>query len=156
MSWKFKFDQLSQKKLPVQSKNQKLLESETLVENQQILENRDEEIYALRQQLQSLKNLYKNVKSQKKTDFPKACPEVFAENEYSRQRIEKLMAVLAEREKQIWTLQREAKQQHASAIDAWQKERQEKLLALEEVAALQQQLQMLKEKLTSLRESPKG
>ena len=70
------------------------------------LENRDREIYALRQQLQTLKMLYKNAKNDV---FPqKTISKPHSESDYSKQRVEKLMAVLAEREKQMRMHQQEA------------------------------------------------
>lgn len=110
------------------------------------LENSEREIYALRQQLQALKTLYKNTKAQTETSSKKNPFDKPVESEYSKQRIEKLMAVLAEREKQMRGLQADAKQQQAMAVDEWQKERQAKQIALEEIAALHGQLEFLKAK----------
>jgi chromosome segregation ATPase len=121
----------------------------SIEEPKTVLENRDREIYALRQQLQTLKTLYKQAKMQVEMPVQKSSVDLPSENEYSKQRIEKLMAALAEREKQMRVQQQEAKQQQVFAVDAWQKERQAKQTALEEIAALQGQLEFLKTKMTA-------
>lgn len=138
MSSLFKLNQLSARK-----------ESAGIKEDLGIpLDEKDREIYALRQQLQTLKTLYKNTKSQTASS-PKNIDEISSESTYSKQRIEKLMAALAEREKQKRVLQQESKQQIAQAIDEWQKEKQAKQMALDEVAALRSQLEFLKSKVVS-------
>ncbi|HEV8051859.1 MAG TPA: hypothetical protein VGP47_05135 [Parachlamydiaceae bacterium] len=113
------------------------------------LENQDKEIYALRQQLQTMKTLYKNTKVQK-TDIPKSKNNTsnipVSESEYSKQRVEKLMAVLAEREKQMRLQQQEANQQHAKTVGEWEKEKEAKQNALCEIAALHGQVEFLKTK----------
>ena len=114
-----------------------------------VVENQDKEIYALRQQLQTLKTLYKNTKVQK-ANLPHTRKSTAItptnESEYSKQRVEKLMAVLAEREKQMRLQQQEANQQHAVAIAEWQKEKEAKQNALCEIAALHGQVEFLKSK----------
>lgn len=125
-------------------------EAPTIIEEPKTaLETSDREIYALRQQLQTLKTLYKNAKAQNETSAKRNADENPIDSEYSKQRIEKLMAVLAEREKQMRGMQADVKQQQALALDEWQKERQAKLIALEEIAALHGQLEFLKTKVAS-------
>jgi chromosome segregation ATPase len=110
------------------------------------LENRDREIYALRQQLQALKTLYKNLKIQ-----AESTPLIQGSHhsEYSKQRIEKLMAALAERERQMRLMQQEFRQQLMGVDEECQKERLAKQHALNEVSALHGQLESLKEKINS-------
>lgn len=117
--------------------------------SQVAIDNQDKEIYALRQQLQTLKTLYKNTKVQKSNihHTRKNSPNTpIDESEYSKQRVEKLMAVLAEREKQMRLHQQEATQQHAIAVAEWQKEKEAKQNALCEIAALHGQVEFLKGK----------
>lgn len=139
MSSNFKLNQLS-----AQQEIHSLLE-----EPNTALENRDREIYALRQQLQTLKILYKNSKAKTEVFQPKNSDESSIENDYTKQRIEKLMAILAEREKQIRAIHAETRQQHSLVLDEWQKEREAKQAALNEIAALQGQLEFLKTKFSN-------
>lgn len=115
-------------------------------EPKSVLESQDKEIYALRQQLQTLKALYKHAKAEPSKKNP---VDSSTDYEYSKRRIEKLMAVLADREKQMRVLQVEAKQQYFHAIEECQKEKQAKLAALEEISALHGQLDFLKNQVIS-------
>jgi hypothetical protein len=110
-----------------------------------VLDARDREIYALRQQLQTLKAMYKNVILQKtlQTNRHKLSPE----NEYTKQRIEKLMEYLEKKDIQIRCLQQEINKSQASALEEIHKERLATQKGHEEVKALHKQMRILKEKL---------
>jgi len=108
------------------------------------LENRDREIYALRQQLQTLKTLYKNAKIQ--TTPQKNPVETISGNEHPRQIHEKMNAVLGEIEK-LRAQHDEAEQRQAFVFKEYCKEKQARQAAFDEIKALHGQVEFLKTKL---------
>ena len=110
------------------------------------IENKDKEILALRQQLEALKSFYKNTKTP--SEPAKKKEKTSSEKERSKQRIDKLMAALAETEKKMHAQKQEIKK-YQSIDNERQKEREAKQIALEEVAALRKQLEVMKKKTAS-------
>lgn len=110
-----------------------------------VVDARDREIYALRQQLQTLKAMYKNVKLQNtlQTNTLKLTPE----NEYTKQRIEKLMETLEKKDEQLRIFQHEMNKSQIATMEEIHKERITAQKARDEVKALHKQMGILKEKL---------
>lgn len=109
------------------------------------LENRDREIYALRQQLQALKAHINKLPSD--AESGKSSPaDVTAASliDPLKLRNDKMMAVLAERERQMKGLQAEYKEYKATSIADLNKEKLAKQSLADELVALHGQLETLK------------
>lgn len=131
------------------TRKQRHFRSEPIADEiQATIENQEEEITALRHQLSSLKSLFQANKNGLSVSQP--TKNEFSRNElpgevlYQKQRIEKLMSVVAEREKQMRELHNEIQAIEAAHQQALHIEKREKQTALAEVEALHSQLTALK------------
>lgn len=116
-------------------------------EMQATIDTQEHEIEALRQQLKILKERFQEAKTHKDPDGGSSeATQQSYDTIYQKQRIEKLMSVVAEREKQMRELQQEMQTAAASHQEVLQKERKEKQISLTEVEALHSQLTALKSK----------
>lgn len=116
-------------------------------ELQATIDSQESEIEALRKQLQTLKDKYQEAKAQNPSESPpKATDNDGNDALYQKQRIEKLMGVVAEREKQMRDLQNQLQTTALTNQEALLTERKEKHVALNEVEALHAQLSSLKAK----------
>lgn len=122
------------------------------VEPGSALDSRDREIYALRQQLQALKSLYNKgatVPAEAELSLPVGKPyfgEAPANLDVIRQRNDKMMAVLAERERQMKELHAEFKEYKTSSFNELNREKIAKQTAKDEIVALHGQVEFLKRK----------
>lgn len=120
----------------------------SLDDSRAALESRDNEILALKQELQALKSLQaKGPSAQIETDQSKLYfGEVPLGVDLIKQRNDRMMGVLAVRERQMKELHAEYKEHKVTSAKELQKERQANQALKDEIAALHGQLQFLKQK----------